>query len=540
MKSSSHGVCDLAHEVRQEEHGPLQDAHHEEVATLVVARDLGAQLGHAVLELVRLDDHLAHGRVVWSATAASLDGALQSDGRNGARTQANRGRRCAASSLKRSDTATPATHAISSPGHHHRQRAPQRARDLAVAEHVLQGLRPAQPERPHAVPVPPGAHREGRGEAARVEHRLVQRARSPGAGGSGPGQALELPAPKRQLPGTGSAAGCRRRRVVGRAANRTKPYSATARTPAPSSTTPLPPRAARRSISRIRSAPSGSGPAGGTLRQALQHQPPQRRGLRGQARHLDDRRMAARADALEGVVHGPLDDLLLVPQLRTRSRSRSAPRPGWISRSAGMTSSRRRFRAKRAVLVGLVLAPGQSGRPAIGARVRAVSRCSSGRTIRSRTRRHAEQGAAAGRRHQPVEDRLDLVGGGVPGGHHVEALARPHRLGRRVARLARPRPRGCRSRATCTRSTCSRTPRRSHSSRAEALVLVRGGSAGRGSRAAPRPGRGRAPAPARAPGTPSRRRPRAAPAPAPGGASASLAADAPVTRSIASVDISRI
>ena len=54
---------DLAHQVGEEEHRALEHADQQQVLARVVARDLLAQLAHAVLELVGLDEDLADGFV---------------------------------------------------------------------------------------------------------------------------------------------------------------------------------------------------------------------------------------------------------------------------------------------------------------------------------------------------------------------------------------------------------------------------------------------------------------------------------------------
>ena len=61
MKSTSQGTLELAHQVRQEEDRALQHADQEQLAALVVARDLLAELLHAVREVVGLDEDLADG-----------------------------------------------------------------------------------------------------------------------------------------------------------------------------------------------------------------------------------------------------------------------------------------------------------------------------------------------------------------------------------------------------------------------------------------------------------------------------------------------
>ncbi len=75
MKSTSHGIVDRAHEVGEEEHRALEDADEQQVATVVVAGDLGAELADAVLELVGLDEDLADHRVAHGARDATRLGA---------------------------------------------------------------------------------------------------------------------------------------------------------------------------------------------------------------------------------------------------------------------------------------------------------------------------------------------------------------------------------------------------------------------------------------------------------------------------------
>ena len=64
MKSTSQRVVQVAHQVGEEEHGALQHADEQQVAALVVARDLLRQLAHAVRELVALDEDLADALLV--------------------------------------------------------------------------------------------------------------------------------------------------------------------------------------------------------------------------------------------------------------------------------------------------------------------------------------------------------------------------------------------------------------------------------------------------------------------------------------------
>ena len=59
MKSTSHGIVDLAHQVGEEEHRALEHADQQQVPARVVARDLGAELADPVLQVVGLDEDLA-------------------------------------------------------------------------------------------------------------------------------------------------------------------------------------------------------------------------------------------------------------------------------------------------------------------------------------------------------------------------------------------------------------------------------------------------------------------------------------------------
>jgi len=56
----------MAHQVGQEEDRALEDAHEEQVAPLVVGRDLGAELPDAPLEVLLLDQDLRDRAVQFS------------------------------------------------------------------------------------------------------------------------------------------------------------------------------------------------------------------------------------------------------------------------------------------------------------------------------------------------------------------------------------------------------------------------------------------------------------------------------------------
>ena len=64
MKSTSHVGLQVAHEVGEEEDRALQHADQQQLAALVVARDLLGQLAHAVRELVALHQDLADAGLV--------------------------------------------------------------------------------------------------------------------------------------------------------------------------------------------------------------------------------------------------------------------------------------------------------------------------------------------------------------------------------------------------------------------------------------------------------------------------------------------
>ena len=91
-----------------------------------------------------------------------------------------------------------------------------------------------------------------------------------------------------------------------------------------------------------------------------------------------------------------------------------------------------------AVEVGLVLAPLEPGRRAVLAGL-VAGQVEQRPDQASAAPAHAQQRPPAGRRDQPVEDRLDLVGRRVAGGDPVESLALADPLGRLVARLPRAR-----------------------------------------------------------------------------------------------------
>ena len=121
-------------------------------------------------------------------------------------------------------------------------------------------------------------------------------------------------------------------------------------------------------------------------------------------------------------------------------RSTFASAAGWSARSAGSSSWRTRLRANAgASFVGSSrqASPRAAQCAAVSSRVTAEQRPHQPALARA----HAEQRPAPGRGGEPVEHRLDLVGGGVAGGDDAAAPARAPRP-RRSARRA-PTPAGC-------------------------------------------------------------------------------------------------
>ena len=348
MKSTSHGHVDAAHQVGDEEHGALQHAHHEELAARVVARDLarrarprgaGAPPPRRLSRPTRCTRQQSRGRRQ----------RLQSTVRV-ARRQPRAGRwlECPAvdpEALRDRHARHPGDLAV---GLDHRQRAPQRARHLAVAEQVLQRLRPVQPERLHPVAVAPRPHGERVARAGR--RRAAARRASRGRRRAPADRAPRRPPTRRNgsCPGPparpGPGGGVRPASVP----KRTIPYSTVACSPPPRSTAPLPPalgealdragilRAERRRGRRRPPPRAGAAPAGAA------------RGRLGREAAASTAGGAPPgAGALQRLVHRLLEHLRLVAQLRQRSRARCRSAAGLISRSSGRTSRRSRFRARR-------------------------------------------------------------------------------------------------------------------------------------------------------------------------------------------------
>ena len=117
---------------------------------------------------------------------------------------------------------------------------------------------------------------------------------------------------------------------------------------------------------------------------------------------------------------------------------------------------RARARARRSVRVGGVLAPRAGRAPRTSARgllARDAPPAAAARASRA-SRLHPQQRAAPGRGREPVEDRLDLVGGGVRRRPAARRVAGEPRAGARSARRA-PRPGRCRASGGGARASTS-------------------------------------------------------------------------------------
>ena len=247
--------------------------------------------------------------------------------------------------LKRSETATPATQAISSPD---TTTGSERRSERGTLRSLNRSCRDFVPPRPSGLMRSPS--RQARtvrvpGKPAGVQQRLVERAQ---IARHGHGIGLAATAPSRRsgtCPGTGSAAAAGEAASGDRAGTARCRTPPTARRPPPRSATPLPPRSASRSISRIRPGRSGTGPPAASLREAPQKQPAHR-GRLGR-----DRRAASTAGGRPPapVRRAPRPRPARAPPARRaaarRSRARCRPPPGGSLAAAGSTSRRRRFRA---------------------------------------------------------------------------------------------------------------------------------------------------------------------------------------------------
>ena len=286
----------------------------------------------------------------------------------------------------------------------HRQRAAQRARHLAVGEQVLERLGAAEPDRAHAVAVPPGAHHERarRPRSAATPHlaaaaeprprpprrrsaRRPARASSTGAGG---GRVPAAPEAQRAVlhdrPQPVAEVERRRAAPPRRAPARHRPAARESERVAADASS-----ASARSTSRAS--------AGGQRAPGPRAPPPARRRARS----------SASAD-------GAVEHLGLVAQQPRGLGDRSARPRATASRSAGRSSSRTRARAKRGSAFDASSRQVEAARAAVVARLLA-------RDLQQRAhqppapRLHAQQRAAAGRDGQAVEHRLGLVGRGVGG-----------------------------------------------------------------------------------------------------------------------------
>ena len=170
-------------------------------------------------------------------------------------------------------------------------------------------------------------------------------------------------------------------------------------------------------------------PAGGAVGEALDDEPPQRGGECPQRRQFD------RARPAEHLVDERVEHVGLVAQDREQRED--------IALRRRMDSPQGRHQAvpdaiagERVELVALVLAPRETALDAVRRRLLAGERQQRA-DQRAFASAHPEQRAAARRGRDAIEDRLDLVAGGVPGGDVGTPLDRQLRRGS-VARVARP------------------------------------------------------------------------------------------------------
>ena len=211
---------------------------------------------------------------------------------------------------------------------------------------------------------------------------------------------------------------------------------------------------------------AGHGPAGGAVGEALDDEAAQGAGQLGQPLSSivprsepfapqARRRRARRAPRPRRAAARPCAARC------ARRRDGSRPGPGRAGGGRGCARSRpRRWSGRRATRAALFAVGGRllAGEVEQRAHQAAVARA------------HPQQGAAAGRRGKPVEDRLDLIVGGVAGGDQRPVRQRQLRR-RRVAGVACPGLAGCRD-PRAGAAARSRAPRR---------------AARRGARSAPRP-----------------------------------------------------
>ena len=357
--------------------------------------------------------------------------------------------------LKRSDVATPATHTISPPDSTTGTRALE-PRHPPRREQILEALgRAAQAERRHPIAGPPGRARAARRPSA-------ARSSTPGSRAGAPSSQRTSRSPNATLPGIASTAPApaRARRKASSRSNRSTPYSAIATSAVRRC------RAARcpwsSSASDLVGAPRHAGrqPAGRVVGQPLHDQPRQRRpelaqpsrATPGRRRPATSSTSASSTAASSRRISASASTLSSARRMDVAQRRHQlGPDPVARVASEALLSSSRQVSPRALAVGGRLLARELEQRPHQQPLARA----------------HAEQRPAAGRGRKPVEDRLDLVGGGVPGGDVGAARASASSRGRAVALVARPglqvpaRAGSGRARAGAPRA---RTPSRAHSS----------------------------------------------------------------------------
>ena len=353
MKSTSHGTLEVAHEVRQEEHGAFEHAHEQQRPPLVVPRDLLAERLDPVRQVVSLDEHLSDGRVLhprhWSR----------------ARREADVGLGVTRSAAKRSSSATPATQTIRTP-------PPPPAATRRSARGTLRSV-----NRSWRVLVPPRPTGRIRSPSRqeRTDNAPPSAAAETSTSPARPGRASTSQSPNRALPGTGE-------RRPGRAGAGSGPRGSAAcrtrRSPAgrPEVERAAAARAAERQDGVHLAAREGAGPAGRPLGELPQHQTRQRGWQPARPRELHGRPAAER---LERTRYGGVEHLGLVAQQPRRLGDRVLGRGAQLAQRRQQVVPHARAR-EAAVLVRRVLAPARARARGSTPRVSSRVTASSGRT----------------------------------------------------------------------------------------------------------------------------------------------------------------
>ncbi len=428
-----------------------------QVAALVVAADLGPELGDPALEVLGRDEGLADLRDRSGATPPRR----RLLGQAGAEHRHLAGPLGQPELLGHGDAGHPGDLAL----------RPRRRAGCggasgapAVGEQVLERLRA---RRGRAGACGPRRSRPHDDVLAERRRRRASPVRGRPARPAAAGARLEpASCPKRHSPGTVSVAGSSSASSA-RSEKLTKPPSQTARRPPPRSTSPPSEDRARRRISAARSRPSATSrraARSASARSARRARAPARAGERvggdrGDARRRRPRRSSSSPTTRSSTSASSASSARVSAMLRSAAEL--------SSRSTGSTSARIRLRANAG---SSFVGSSANGSPAAAAirRVSARPSASSGRTTRPRRGRQAEQGAAPRRDREPVEHGLGDVGAGVPGRDPVGAAPGAEALGGRVAGVAGRAPGGSPRRAS-GRSTIRARSRAARRARARRL-----------------------------------------------------------------------